>query len=206
MICRGSKPFAYDVRGIARGLDLRKLPPRLTLTAADTDINTTYHVVGSGQRSVRVDAELFQSTIAGAGVAPKSTAQFSLEGERISYGGDATVSNVDLRHMGRAFHAPVLDADPYEGRLNGHVVMTGSGTTMLDVDIAANGTLVDSSFGGGRIPHLTFDGTLSNETLHVKGVGSFADFDPARLTGRTAMVGQVRAISDVDVTVGMSAA
>ena len=96
----------------------------------------------------------------------------------------------------------MLDADRFKSTLNGHVVMTGHGTTLLDVDIAANGTLVDSMIVAARIPQLMFDGTLSNDTLHVKGVGSFAGVDPATLTGRPAMVGQVDGDADLDVTVG----
>ena len=97
----GTTPFAYDLRGRVRGLDLRKLPPAAKAPTAPTDINAGYHVAGRGGRSVAAEAELLDSTVAGAHIASGSVGTFSLEGDRIGYTADATVASVDLQQIGQ---------------------------------------------------------------------------------------------------------
>ena len=172
----GETPFAYDLRGRVRGLDLRKLPPRLKVPEAATDLHADYHVVCRGNRSVSVDAELLDSTVAGARIASHSTGTFSLEGDRIGYTADATLANLDLQQIGRAFGVRAIEDDRYKSSINGHVSSTGHGTTVQELDLTANGMLTDSSTIAGHVRSLTFDTTLASDTLRVKAVGSFEDW------------------------------
>ena len=48
---------------------------------------------------------------------------------------------------------------------------------------------------------LDFDGSLVDDTAHVKATGSFAGFDPAVASGRPALKGTVAGTLDVDATV-----
>jgi autotransporter translocation and assembly factor TamB len=196
----GRTPFAYDLRGQVRGLDLRRLPPALKVSAAPTDLNAAYHVVGRGSRSVAVDAELADSTVAGARIAADSTATFSLEGDRIGYGADATMSKVDLQQIGRAFRVRALEDDRYKSALNGHFVVSGHGTTAEELELTANGMLTDSTTIAGHVRSLTFDTTLASDTLRVKAVGAFEDLDPGRVSEKPAINGRVAGDVDVDVT------
>jgi autotransporter translocation and assembly factor TamB len=197
----GPRRFGYDVRGQVRGLNLRRLPAVFKVPAAPTNLNAGYHAVGSGGDSVTVDADLLESMVAGARIAASGTASFSLQHGAIRYAADATMSSVDLQRIGRAFNVRALDSDRYQSALNGHVMVTGSATSADDLQIAANGTLQNSSLGSGRIDHLTFDTTFGGDTLHVKATGAFADFDPGALSGKPAASGAVAGDVDVDATV-----
>src|SRR4051812_43493872 len=173
------QPLAYDMRGRVRGLDLRKLPRTLKAPPAPTNLSADYHAVGRGGRSVNVQANLLDSVIADARIMAPSTGSFALDGGKIDYAADANIAELDLQRIGRAFKVNALDSDRYKSALNGHIVAKGSGTSAADLNIAANGTLTDSSIGSGRIEHLTFDTTFGGDALHVTASGAFADLDPA---------------------------
>jgi len=194
-------PFGYDIQGQVRGLNLQKLPATLKTPAAPTNLNTGYHAVGRGGRSVEVQANLLDSTVADARVTAPSTASFSLEDGKVGYTADANISRLDLQRIGRAFKVSALRDDRFKSALNGHVVVNGSGASAAETEIAATGTLTDSSIGSGRIEHLAFDTTFGGDVLHVKASGAFADLDPAVLSGKPAVAGKVGGELDVDTTV-----
>jgi autotransporter translocation and assembly factor TamB len=68
------------------------------------------------------------------------------------------------------------------------------------MNLTANGTLTDSSVLGGRIPGLTFDASLAEDTAHVKVNGEAVGFDPGALSGKSELKGEVSGTVDVDAT------
>jgi len=196
----GKTPLGFDVHGVARHVDLRRLPREAGVPPADTHVNAAYHVAGSPAR-VRGDLRFEPSTIAGATIAAGSTAAFAVNGRDIAYKADATVADLDLQRLGTEFRVPALAVDRYKSTINGHIVADGRGTTLESMDLKANGTLDDASILGGRIPQLSFDTTLARDTLHVKAVGTFADVDPAVASGKPELAGTVAGSVDVDATV-----
>jgi uncharacterized protein involved in outer membrane biogenesis len=200
-----AQPIDFDVRGLARHVDLRKLPRNLNVPPAATSVNAGYHVSGSvtpgATARVNGDLRFEPSSVAGAEIAAGSLAGFSVNGEAIGYSTDATVSNLDLQRLGQEFNVPALATDRYKSAINGHIVANGSGTTAKEMEITARGTLTDSTILGGTIPSLDFDGSLVRDTAHIKATGSFAGFDPAVASGRTEMQGTVGGTLDVDATV-----
>jgi hypothetical protein len=194
----GSSPFAYDLKGRVQGVDLRRLPPQIRQAAA-TDINADYHVAGHGS-VVDAQADLLQSTVAGASIAEPGTAGFSRDADHMSYRADVTVANVDLQQMGRAFDVQAIQDDRYKSALNGHIVVSGEGTTAQNLKLTASGTLNDSVLAAGRVPTLTFETALADDALHVKAAGAFVDLDPARLSGKANMAGMLAGDLDGDAT------
>ena len=209
-----SGPVAFDVRGQARRVDLRRLPRSLNVPAAATDINGEYHVagtarsgsgsnVGSALSRIEGDLRFAPSTIAGAD-RERQHRGFTLDGRGIAYQTDATVDNLDLQRVGTEFRVPALADQRYKSSVNGHIVASGSGAIPPrpgETTLTASGTLRDTAIMGGRIPQLAFDADLQQDTAHVKATGSFAGFDPAVVSGRPAMKGTVGGTLDVDATV-----
>jgi autotransporter translocation and assembly factor TamB len=193
-------PLGYDIHGVARHVDLRNLPRELGAPPASTNINAAYHVAGSAGPAARGDLRFEPSTIAGAKIAPGSTAGFSVNGNDVSYKADATVADLDLQRIGTEFKLPALAVDRYQSAINGHIVADGRGTTLKTLDLTAGGTLTDTSILGGRMPQLTFDAAIARDTVHVKAVGSFADLDPAVASGKPELKGTVAGTADVDMT------
>ncbi len=209
---KGNEPLSYDLRGRARHLDLRRLPPQLGVPPAETNVDTEYHVRGiepPGQPQARVvegDLRFDDSTVAGARIAGGSTAQFSIRGQDVAYQADATVAGLDLQRVARDFNVPALETDRYKSALNGHVQASGQGRPVRDMEVRASGTLSDSMILGGRVPQMSFDLASTNDIVQVKANGAFADFDPAALSGKPAMKGSVTGSLDVDATIdGVSA-
>src|SRR5262245_19198933 len=160
-----AQPIAFDLRGRLRDSDLRRRPRDLNVPPAATNANADYHAAGSitpgGTANVQGDLRFERSAIAGAEIAQWSTASFSVMGHDIGYSADATVSNLDLRRVGREFDVPALSADRYQSTINGHVIAHGRGTTPDTIDVKASGTLTDTSILGGNIPQLTFAAAMA---------------------------------------------
>jgi autotransporter translocation and assembly factor TamB len=209
--------LGYDVHGRAQNIDLRRLPRQLAIPPADTSVNAEYHLAGSvaiGSGTPRGatsgashlgrtegDARFAASTVAGARVEPGSTAEFSISGDQVRYRADATVADLDLQRLGRAFGVPALAADRYRSSINGHVTASGTGTTVAGTELTAAGTVTDSTVLGGRILQLAFDADMARDAGHVKAAGSFGGFDPSVASGKPALKGEVSGSIDVDAAV-----
>ena len=217
----GKAPLGFDVRGVARHVDLRQLPREANVPPANTNINAAYHVVGSaplesgGETSINGDLRFEPSTIAGAKIAAASTAGFSVNvppsptaaragfgeaGKNVTYRVDATVADLDLQRIGTEFDVSALATDRYKSAINGHIVAEGHGDSPKEMALTASGTLTDTSILGGRIPQVAFDAAIARDTLHVKANGSFADVDPGVASGRPELKGSVAGTADVDAT------
>jgi translocation and assembly module TamB len=200
-----AQPIAFDLSGRARNVDLRRLPKATKVPPADTNVNAAYHAAGSvtpgGGANIRGDLRFEPSAVAGAEVAGGSTVSFDVNGSDVAYKADATVSNVDLERIGKAFNVTALATDRYKSTINGHVVADGRGTTPETMDVTANGTLTDTEILGGRIPQLTFDASMRNDTAHVKANGTFTGFDPAVIAQKPEVKGTVGGTVDVDATI-----
>jgi translocation-and-assembly-module (TAM) inner membrane subunit TamB-like protein len=196
----GNGPVTYDLRGRARHVDLRRLPRELNAPAVATDVNADYHAVGAGVGRTTLAVRFQDSTVAGARIAPGSTAGLTKNGSAVGYQADATVADLDLQRIGEQFRIPALAQERFKSSLNGHITARGSGATTEDIDITASGTLADSTILGGHISQLTFDTTAAHDTVRVKAIGGFSDFDPAVVTGKPAAKGRVGGTLDVDTT------
>src|SRR5439155_18684809 len=203
----GKEPLDFDVRGLLRHLDLRRLPNSVKAPPAETDVNADYHVAGT-PNAMKGDFRFAPSTVAGAHIAQGSTAGFTFAGAPapstrpadIGYTTDVTVSDVDLQRVGQAFNVPALDADRYKSSVNAHLTARGTGTDPKALNVTASGAIADSTVLGGRIPNLTFDANVANDTAHVKANGAFADFDPAVASSKPAVKGTVSGTLDLDAT------
>jgi autotransporter translocation and assembly factor TamB len=193
----------FDLSGRLAHLDLAKLPRQLNVPPAATDITAAYHASGSAGSSPNVDgdAQFERSTVAGATIAPGSTAGVSIHGKEVGYRADATVNDLDLKRVGEAFRVPALAADRYATSINAHVMAEGQGTTPQEMNVTASGTVTDSSLFGGRIPQLSFDGEVADDTAHVTLTGAFAEFDPAVASATPALKGTVAGNVDLDAMV-----
>ncbi|HMB78610.1 MAG TPA: translocation/assembly module TamB domain-containing protein, partial [Vicinamibacterales bacterium] len=194
---RTGAAVAYDVHGQVTHVDLGQLPPALKVPPAATDVNADYHARGEGA-VVTADVRFQPSTVAGTRIAAGSTAGVTLDGAAIAYRADATVADLDLERIGKAFRVTALAVDQYKSSVNGHIVAHGSGTDPATLDAAANGTLTSSSILGGTIPQLDFDVALAADTARVRATGSFAGFDPAVASGKPEMKGTVAGTLDVN--------
>ena len=74
-----------------------------------------------------------------------------MNGRQIGYETDATIADLDLQRVGQDFGVSALAMDRYQSTISGHVTASGSGTADA-MNVAANGTVHDTSIMGGRIP------------------------------------------------------
>jgi autotransporter translocation and assembly factor TamB len=209
----GEKParlqtIPFDVRGQIRGVDLRKLPRSLNVPPAATDVNADYRVAGTLTRrspgpdvdgkaaqgftpAITADATFQSTRVAGATIEAGSKATVKMDGDDVAYTADATVRDVNLQSFGQTFNVPALADARYNSNINGHLVASGHGTRPETMNVTANGTLTDSTVMGGRLPRVTFDAALADDTVRATLDGAFVDFDPASVSGKPAVKGKV---------------
>jgi autotransporter translocation and assembly factor TamB len=194
-----STPLRLDLAGRAVHLDLRNLPRSLKIPQAPSDLNVAYRLVGSPTDLV-ADITFDPSTLAGASIAEGGTAGVTITGKDIGYRADASVRDLDLQRIGRAFGIAALSEDRYRSVVNGSFAVNGSGTRLEQMVLDARGTLVDSSLFGGQVPRLAFDTHLAGQALSVKANGDFSGFDPAVVAGRPELAGNLSGSVNIDAT------
>jgi autotransporter translocation and assembly factor TamB len=196
--------LSYDLRGRLRNVDIRRLPRELNVPPAETNVNADYQVrgdTGSGRQRIEGEARFAESTVAGARIERGSTVAFSMAGQDVRYNAHATVAGLDLQRVGREFRVPALAEERFKSNLNAHVSAEGSGTSPREMVVDAQGTLTDSTLFGGRLPELSFDARVADDSATVAAKGSFAEFDPAVASGRADMKGSVGGSVDVNATI-----
>jgi autotransporter translocation and assembly factor TamB len=191
---------AFDLRGTANHVDLRNLPARLGVPKLATDLSAAeYHVAGTGT-AVTGTAVLHRSTVEGATLTEGTSADFRTGTRGVEYAARGSASDLDLPRIGRVLKVAALDKTAYDGRLNGEFDVHGTvpparrgGTTsrVRAITVDARGTLRDSTIMGGRLPQLTYDTHLANGALAVTADGRFESFNPATLTNRQTLDGEI---------------
>ncbi|MEP7304911.1 MAG: translocation/assembly module TamB domain-containing protein [Acidobacteriota bacterium] len=195
----------FDVLGSVRHVNLAALPRQLKLPSTVTDLNTSYHVTGTGTEQIRGDLRLADSDIAGARLASASTVSVSMKTTphqplQVDYQADVTASNVDLQRVGKEFGIPALDDGRYHSELNVHVTAAGRGTSPAVMQVTLCGELTDSTLLGGQAPQLAFDATVDRDAVHLKAKGSVDHLDPGVASGRAQLEGIVAGSFDAEAT------
>ncbi|HEX4347976.1 MAG TPA: translocation/assembly module TamB domain-containing protein, partial [Vicinamibacterales bacterium] len=204
---KGTEGVRYDLHGTARHVQARRLPASAGVPPVETDLNVDYTARGAepttpGQpRAFDAALTFGESSAAGTQIAKGSTARLAVRGAAMSYEADATVSGADVQRIGRELQIPELADGKYQSRINGQVSLKGRGTTLADLDIAANGSITDSTVLGGHIPHASFEGALLNDAARITADGDFTDLDPAVASGNPQAKGTLAGHLDVDASV-----
>jgi hypothetical protein len=195
------RPLGFSIDGRASNVNLRGLPAALDVPRLTTDLNTTYHVEGSGAR-VAGRAALDRSTVEGATIAEGTVASFASNGPgRVEYAAKGAVADLDLRRIGRAMRIEAISASRFESDVNAQFDLKGSGTTVEAMTLDASGRLTDSRLFGGDVPGLAFEAHLADGALKARATGELAGFDPAALSGRADLKGTIG--GEIDVQAGV---
>jgi translocation and assembly module TamB len=187
---------AYDLQGNATRIDLRRLPPALRVPKLATDLSVAaYHVRGTGSAAAG-SATLNQSAIEGATIGDGTTVRFETGKNLLAYGGNGRVAGLNVRRLGTALGITTLDDPRYDGVVNGTFDVSGSGSALARLDLTASGTLTDSSMLGTHVPQMTFKTVIANAGLAVDARGQFDQLNPAVVSGRKSIDGNVSGTVD----------
>src|SRR5690606_26228001 len=171
----------------------------LSAPGVASDIDADYTLTGLGGEfsgSVGFHA----STLAGASIAPGTTARFSVGAGAPRYAAAGEVSNLDLQQIGVGVEIAALAADRFRSRVNASFDVEGSGGGRYPLAVDATGTIVDSELFGASFPRLAFSTALANGDARVEAAGQFAGLDPAVVSGNEQAAGSVPGTPDVDAT------
>ena len=194
------EPLALDLAGRASDVDLRNLPPALEAPGVASDIDADYTLTARG-REISGDVRFYASTLAGASIAPGTTARFSVGAGAPRYSATGQVSGLDLQEVGRGFNITAISEDRFRSRLNASFDVTGTGGGRYPLSLDASGTIADSEMFGASVPRLAFTAALSGGDLAVTADGRFAGLDPSVVAGNERYAGDVAGAVDVQATI-----
>lgn len=192
-------PLALDLEGRAANLDLRNLPPQLDMPGVPSDLRFTYTLTGRGRVFSGV-IRLGSSRLAGAAIAPGTTARFTVGAGTPSYAAQGSVSGLDLQQVGRGFGIDALAADRFASRLNATFTVKGSGGGSNPLNLDASGVLADSELFGASVPRMDVSARLAGPDAQVRAIGQFAGLNPAVVSGNEQVRGDVSGAVDANAT------
>jgi autotransporter translocation and assembly factor TamB len=199
------RTLAFDLRGTADRVDLRKLPASTGAPRMATDLSVAgYHISGEG-RSLRGTATLSESSVEGATVGTGTAVEFALAPATISYAARGSVANFDLHRVGAALKIDALTKPAYDSRINGSFDVAGNlprttaaasradneAPALSTMKLDATGRFTDSDVMGGRLPELAFEAHLDRGALTGRADGRFEQFNPGQLAQRKELEGEV---------------
>ena len=198
-------PLRFDLRGSLAGLDLRRLPRDLNAPRATSRLDFDYRLAGTLD-AMRGDARLRESTIEGATLAPGTTGSFSRERGVVTYAAEGSVARLDLQRAARAFEFPEMADDRYRSDVNGRFSMEGRGTQVAELTLKARARVENSTLSMARVPALDVEAFVENGAARVKANGEFTGVDPAVLSGRANLAGEISGRANVEASVADMAA
>ena len=192
-------PLVLDLQGRAANLDLRNLPPQLKAPGVASDLDLDYRLRGRG-KVFSGDVRLHTSTLAGASIAPGTTASFSVGGGAPTYTSQGSVRNLDVQKIGRGFGITALAADRYKSRINATYTVNGSGGGSYPLSLNASGVLTDSEVFGASVPRMDVGAKLTGADMQVRALGQINGLDPAVVSGNEKVAGNITGAVDVNAT------
>ena len=205
--------LSFDLSGSARNVDLRDLPATTRAPALETNLSVAEYKIRGAGSSFEGNARLDRSTVEGATIGTGTVAQFSVQPSAISYSAKGEISDLDIQRVGSKLDIEALAKPEYASRVNGAFDVAGSlprtpprarretDSALATMTLTASGTLKNSEIMGGTLGELAFTVNIAGGGLKGTANGSFAGFDPARLTGRDAAQGTVSGTVNANVAV-----
>ncbi|MEO8260165.1 MAG: translocation/assembly module TamB domain-containing protein [Acidobacteriota bacterium] len=200
------KQIGYAADATVSDLDLQKVGQAFAVTALTEDryrSSINGHIAAKGQGTTPATIELTASgTLTDSsmlgGRIPQLTFDAALADNALH-----VKANGELRGFDPA---AISDKPALKGVVGGTIAVDATWPDISNISpatmaVTANGTLTDSSIMGGRIPQLTFDAALADNALRLKAQGELHGFDPAALSDKPALKGEVGGKVDVDATV-----
>ncbi|MBP7570552.1 MAG: translocation/assembly module TamB domain-containing protein [Acidobacteria bacterium] len=183
-------PLTVDLSGSMAGLDLRRLPADLDVPRAASRLDFDYQLAGTLE-ALRGEARLRESMLVGATLAPGTTASFSRERGVMGYTAQGAIAGLDLQQAGQEFAIEAMAADRFRSHLNGRFSIEGRGTEVSSMTLNASAVLEDSTLAMAKVPALQAEAHLEGGAVRVRANGEFAGVDPAVLSGRNELAGEL---------------
>ncbi len=193
-------PLTVDLSGSLAGLDLRRLPADLAVPRAASRLDFDYQLAGTLE-ALRGSARLRESMVAGATIAPGTTASFSRERGVIGYSAQGAIAGLDLQQAGQAFAIEAMAADRFRSDLNGRFSIEGRGTEVPTMTLNASAVLENSTLAMAKVPALQAEAHLESGAARVRANGEFAGVDPAVLSDRNELAGELTGRLNVEASV-----
>jgi hypothetical protein len=198
-VVQAQQPLALDLTGRATNVDLRQLPAEVSAPPVSSNLQFNYTVTGRG-REFSGDITLDESTLAGATLTQGTTGTFRVGGGAPQYTAQGEVYGADVERIGREFGISALAAPRYRSRINGSFDVTGSGGGRYPLTLDVTGTVVDSEMFGATFPRMDIATNLAGGDAHIRTAGTFANLNPAVITGNERTAGLLTGAVDAETT------
>ncbi|HEY8551765.1 MAG TPA: translocation/assembly module TamB domain-containing protein [Vicinamibacterales bacterium] len=195
----GGAPLAAEVTGTLRDLNVRRLPAALELPRLATDVDARYDLRVDGER---IDGTIVfdRSSVAGATLVAGTMVRARLGDGTPRFSARGGVQNVNPRALGLELGQPALDDPRLDGRVSATFDMTGQGTSADTLTGSARVDVADARLAGAQISNTRLTAQIDRGRLDATLTGRVAGLDPAVVSGRPDLEGNVGATITAEAT------
>jgi hypothetical protein len=199
-VVEARQPLALDLKGRASRVDLRNLPRAINAPRVTSDLAFGYTLMARGQE-FSGDVMLDESTLAGASLAPGTVGTFRFGAGAPQYTARGEVYGADVQRIGREFGIAAIATERYRSRVNGSFEVDGTGGGRYPLTLDVTGTVVDSELFGATFPRMDVSANLAGGDARVRTNGTFANLNPAVVTGNERTDGMLTGAVDAATTI-----
>jgi autotransporter translocation and assembly factor TamB len=183
-----SRPLTYRLEGAFRNLDMRRLPPRLSMPQLETQAAGHYTFEAQG-RNWTAAGTLSESIVEGARFEPGTVLGMESRNRELSYSASGNVAWLNPRRFAAPLEIEWLDDDRFDGSLTAAFMFTGTGRTVDDLILNTHASLVDSTLAGARFPSAVVDFQMAARQIRAKFAGPFEQLPGSLFTDRKELAG-----------------
>lgn len=201
-----SGPTAYTLAGSFRDLDMRRLPPGLSMPKLDTVAAGRYQFQSAGG-DWSGGATLSDSIVEGARIGPGTVLEIGSHDGALRYSAAGMVAGLDPHRFASPVDISWLADDRFRGLVTGAFTFSGSGRAVDHLVMNTTADLTDSILAGARFPqaHLTME--MSRRRLSSTFAGTFERLPGSLLTATPELADTtLNGSADMGVTMAIPAA
>jgi len=152
-------PYRYRFTGRADGVDLRRVPRDVPVPHVESTLALDFDVRGQfAPGRFAGEAVLDRSEFLGAQLGAGAVGSLGASTRPVRYSGDGDIAGVSIRRFGEALDVAWMRDPRYDGFLDGHFRVSGTGTTAATMTLDAEGRVTRGGF---------FEGTLNDADVAV---------------------------------------
>jgi hypothetical protein len=180
------RPLSYTLAGTFQDLDMRRLPPNLSMPELESQAAGRYQFDARG-RDWRGGGELSESIVEGARFGPGTLLAMASQNRVLSYSASGSVSDLNPRRFSAPLDVTWLDDERFRGSITGSFTFEGTGRTVDELTLHTSASLTDSTLAGAHFPHAEVDFRLAERQMRATFAGPFERLPGSLFTARSEL-------------------
>ncbi|MDR1988784.1 MAG: translocation/assembly module TamB [Acidobacteriaceae bacterium] len=173
-------PYDFHFAGTADHVDLRRVPSTVPVPRVESTLSFAFDARGRFEEPFLASTARFSpSTFLGATIGDGATGAIDTSASPLTYSGEGEISNIDLNAFGRGLNIDWMQDPRYDGVIEGHFHVDGSGSEPETMALSGGGHIRDAHLFGGELSDADVSIDISDGSLTSTYDGAITHLDPA---------------------------